>query len=79
MIFKRLNFIFTTSMKVKLFFLYMLMVIAAGIEMLSLSLIPLFISQIISSEITNNFVSNLNLDNFLILFHLKIQLLSLHL
>ena len=65
MIFKRLNFIFTTSMKVKLFFLYMLMVIAAGIEMLSLSLIPLFISQIISSEITNNFVSNLNLDNFI--------------
>ena len=64
MILKKINQILPKEIKIGLGILYVLMILAAFLELISLGLIPLFISYVVSENI-NNFFLNFNIDYFL--------------
>ena len=64
MIFKKIHQVLSSGVKLNLIFLYLLMLIAASIELLSLGSIPIFINHLISDNF-NNSIFNIDIVGFL--------------
>ena len=64
MILKTINRTIPKNIRINLLILYILIIIAAFLELVSLGLIPLFVSYLISENVSS-FYNHLNIENFL--------------